>query len=400
MRISASVGLALIGLALAGPALAAPAATEIRLAGQGASARLVIDVTEPVTFEVFALHGPDRIVIDIEGAVWRLDGAPASRPVGPVVGVRTGQFNGADARLVLDLAGPIAVREAFLLVPAGDAGYRIVVELGGSPGQTVAPSLAGSLPAAPQRTAASELPPLPRAKPRGSLTVVVIDAGHGGDDPGAIAAHGLYEKELTLAAARDLRDALIATGRYTVRLTRERDVFLSLAERVDIARRHGAELFISLHCDALDDPSVRGATIYTVSETASDAEATQFAEKENRSDILIGTDLVAASYDRETAEILIDLTRRDTMNASARFAELLGVEVGAVAKLRRNSHRFAGFRVLKAPDVPSVLFEMGYLSNPRDLAMLATPKDRRRLMRAAARAIDRYFERVTAYQSP
>jgi N-acetylmuramoyl-L-alanine amidase len=399
------IALTLIGLVLSGQAGAMPAATEVRVTGAEGSARVVIDVSEPVKFHVFTLQNPDRVVVDLKDAVWRLLARP-DRGAGPVRRVRTGQFNDDDARLVLDLTGPVLVREAFMMAATGT---HIVVVLGATRGGAMAamavappvplpeepapvlnpPALVGTVP-----------PPLPGTKPARSLAIVVIDAGHGGDDPGAIATNGKHEKDLTLAAARDLRDALEASGRFTVYLTREDDRFLSLVERVEVARARGAELFISLHCDALDDASVRGATIYTVSETASDAEAQSFAAKENSSDAKFGADLIAASYDPETAEILIDLTRRDTMNASSRFAALLGAEVGRVATLRRNSHRYAGFRVLKAPDVPSVLFEMGYLSNKKDLAMLATPKERRKLMASVARAIERYFERVTAFQAP
>ncbi|MGH6717828.1 MAG: N-acetylmuramoyl-L-alanine amidase family protein, partial [Alphaproteobacteria bacterium] len=244
------------------------------------------------------------------------------------------------------------------------------------------------------------VPPLPANKPAHFKPLIVIDPGHGGDDPGAIASGGLFEKDITLAAGRELAQMLRATGRYEVRLTRDGDDFLSLGERIAFARRAGADLFISVHCDALDDTRVRGATIYTVSETASDEEARRAAAKENESDANAGIELIAASYDEQTTDILIDLTRRDTMNASARFAMIMGREVGQVATLRRNSHRFAGFKVLKAPDVPSVLFEMGYLSNPKDLAMLASRAGRKTLLGAVVTAADRYFEQVTASQEP
>jgi N-acetylmuramoyl-L-alanine amidase len=326
---------------------------------------------------------------------------------------------------VFDLAGPASLADVRLVSLAGPPGYRLDVALG-PPGGTstvevapepgpepppagtpldlvtlVATALADLAPppvtVPPAAVPTGLAPPLPARKPVIALPVIVIDAGHGGNDPGALAPTGLYEKELTLLAARELRDLLRRTGRFAVVLTRESDVFLPLEERVEIARRHEADLFISLHCDALDDRSVRGATVYTLSETASDAEAQALAAKENESDLLAAIDLASAeAYDVATTSILYDLARRDTMNVSARFAARLSEEVGRVMALRRNTHRFAGFRVLKAPDVPSVLFEMGYLSNAKDLRILANADSRRELLRAVVAAIDAHFAIVTA----
>lgn len=446
-----------IALLIAPEALAETTAFAVRLAGRGATARIVIDADAPMEFKVFSLSGPDRIVIDLDATTWRLTEPALAIELGPVKGLRTGQFSTSTARLVIDLAAPTTLRQSFALPPSGSARFRLVIDLG--PGGTAVPPLdfteqiaaalgvaepsvaalgaaepatqpmavlapipepspriatvsdaaeateptqpVLALVAAPTATVSAAIPaPLPRTKPTLARPLIVIDPGHGGDDPGAIARDGTFEKDLTLAAARDLRDALVASGRYDVRLTRDRDVFLSLAKRVAMARREGADLFLSLHCDALDDPAVHGATVYTVSETASDREAQALAAKENEADQIGGISFVAATYDDQTADILIDLTRRDTMNASARFAELLRLEVGEVAQLRRNSHRFAGFKVLKAPDVPSVLFEMGYVSNAKDLAMIKAKSQRKPVLQALVRAMDRYFERVTAMQVP
>lgn len=409
-----------IGLAAVAAARAETTAHAVRLAGHGDTARIVIDIDAPVRFDAFALAGPDRLVVDLEGVVWRLAERAPTVHLGPVKGLRVGQFGPATARLVIDLAVPTTIRQTFALPPTGTSGHRLVLDIGpGGPAlptapaaerqaetasftDTIALALAVPLPTEAPRatTVAAVAAPMPRLKPTLARPIIVIDPGHGGDDPGAIARDGTYEKALTLAAARDLRDLLTGTGRYDVVLTRDSDVFLSLADRVEMARREGADLFVSLHCDALDDPAVRGATVYTVSETASDLESQMLAAKENQADLIGGIAFTAASYDEQTTTILIDLTRRDTMNASARFAEALGAEVGKVAKLRRNSHRFAGFKVLKAPDVPSVLFEMGYVSNAKDLAMLRDRGERKTMLRAMVRAVDRYFERVTAFQAP
>lgn len=219
--------------------------------------------------------------------------------------------------------------------------------------------------------------------------IIVIDPGHGGIDPGAIGVTGLQEKDVVLAMARTLRDTLEKSERFEVVLTRDEDVFLKLHERVDIARRAKADLFLSLHADSIDKNFVRGASVYTLSETASDKEAAALARKENQADLIGGVDM-----SRETPDvslILIELSQRATMNESARFARLLLPAMGEETKLLKNSHRFAGFRVLTAPDIPSVLVELGYLSNKADEKLLRSPAWRSRLAKTMQDAIDAYF---------
>ena len=218
---------------------------------------------------------------------------------------------------------------------------------------------------------------------------MVLDPGHGGADPGTIGASGVYEKTVTLATAKELKKILIKSGSYRVVLTRNGDSFMRLSNRVAVARTAAADLFLSLHADAIKKRNVRGASVYTLSETASDAEAAALAAKENKADIIGGVGLEDES--EEVTSILIDLVQRETMNLSAGFANLALPELGKHVKILRNGHRFAGFAVLKAPDVPSVLVEMGYLSNRRDERMLANEKGRRPIAEALARAIDRYF---------
>src|SRR5690606_18852661 len=222
----------------------------------------------------------------------------------------------------------------------------------------------------PQTTTESA-PPIDRSEPRPEQVrrLIVIDAGHGGVDPGAISVTGMQEKVITLSAAKVIKEVLEKTGRYEVMLTRDRDIFLPLRQRFEIARRARADLFISLHADSFKTSDVRGASVYTLSERASDREAALLAAKENKADIIAGIDLQGEAP--EVSSILIDLARRETMNYSAHFATLLVQELGEAVMLRRNTHRFAGFMVLKAPDVPSVLLEMGYLSNPQDAKALA-----------------------------
>jgi N-acetylmuramoyl-L-alanine amidase len=233
------------------------------------------------------------------------------------------------------------------------------------------------------------MPAEPERKRNDGPPVIVIDPGHGGVDPGAIGVSGIYEKFITLAVARDLKDALEKTGRYRVHLTRDRDVFIRLRDRISFARQFNADLFVSLHADAVQNPQIRGLSVYTLSQNASDAEAQALAEKENKADLIAGVNLSHESAD--VANILIDLAQRETMNRSAGFASDIVDEVGREQALLGNTHRFAGFAVLKAPDVPSVLVEMGYLSNEAEERDLRQPQYRTKLAKSVARAIDRFF---------
>lgn len=231
--------------------------------------------------------------------------------------------------------------------------------------------------------------PIRPAPPPARRLIIAIDPGHGGPDPGTVGINGVLEKEVTLDIAKRLRRLIEASGRYDVVLTREDDVFVSLRDRMETGRRAEAALFISIHADSLGDARFRGASVYTLSDDASDAEAARLARKENRADVIAGTDL--SSHDQTVASILIDLAQRNTNNKSIEFADVLAGELADVTALVRNTRRFAGFVVLKSPDVPSVLLELGYLSNPTDAANLAQPEYRDKLARATVRAIDRYL---------
>jgi N-acetylmuramoyl-L-alanine amidase len=233
------------------------------------------------------------------------------------------------------------------------------------------------------------LPPVsgPRDRP-----LVVIDAGHGGHDPGAASrTRDAREKDVTLALALALRDRLLRGGRVRVALTRSDDRFLLLQERYDIARRLGADLFLSLHADAADNEAAQGATIYTLSETASDREAARLAARENRADVINGVDL--GQQNSAVNSILIDLSQREAMAQSADFARLLYREAAPYVPFRGNYHRFASLVVLKAPDIPSVLFEAGYITSAQDAARLTSPAGRARTAEGLARAVEIYFAR-------
>ena len=235
-------------------------------------------------------------------------------------------------------------------------------------------------------------------RPKGAKTLIAIDPGHGGVDPGATGVSGVREKELMLIQAHELKRKLEATGRFRVILTRGRDVFVRLRKRIAIARAARADLFISLHADTIANPKVRGGSIYTLSENASDKEAAALAAKENKADMIAGVDL--AGQNREVANILITLAQRNSKNESAKFAKILTAELSKTMRLLRRTHRFAGFAVLKSPDIPSVLVELGYLSNPVDERNLRRHKHRAQVARAFVRAIDGYFSRRQAFNRP
>lgn len=235
-------------------------------------------------------------------------------------------------------------------------------------------------------------PPDVRGPPGRPL--VVVDAGHGGADPGAVGPDGRREKDLTLAVARAIRDGLAASGRVRVALTRDDDRFLPLRERYGVARRLRADLFVSVHCDAAAQPDAAGASAYTLSEVASDKEAARLAARENKADVIAGVDLREAPGD--VRGVLIDLAQRETTHRSAAFARLLGREAAPLMPVRPNFHRAASLMVLRAPDMPSVLFEAGYVSNPADAAFLGSPEGRARVAEGVRRAVEIYFARGAA----
>lgn len=391
-----------------------PVVSDVRVGLHGSMTRLVFDLSAGVPVNVFTLDKPDRVVLDLPQVGWRLPQRPLPRDVGVLARLRYGLYKPGTTRIVLDVGGPVAVKKAFMLAPSGAAPYRFVLDLaatsraafGQGVGQsgtvrgtvTGAPAAASSMPSAsavsPASSAVAVARPVaalvPPRKPK--QRIIAIDAGHGGADPGTQGPSGTLEKYITLAAARALKAELERSGRYRVVLTRERDVFIRLRDRIARARDGGAELFVSLHADAIKNKRLRGASVYTLSETASDAEAAALAEKENKADLIAGVDLTGESA--EVTNILIDLAQRETMNQSARFAALLVKDLGREMRLVRNSHRFAGFAVLKAPDVPSILLEMGFLSNARDEKALKSKAYRAKLARAVGRAIDGYFTQI------
>lgn len=375
-------------------AAARPVVTAVRTGEHVGLTRLVLDLTEKVDFRAFTLADPYRVVVDLSRVEWRAAPGKGDRK-GVISGLRFAQFDPRTSRMVIDVREPVEVRKAFLLTPRGNWAYRFVIDIAPVDEASFANSMSapGAMSAPGERVgrAARPSPPKPPRKPA-ARRVVVLDAGHGGVDPGAIGVSGVREKTVTLSAVRELKNILEKTNRYKVILTRNSDRFLRLRERVAMARDAGAHLFVSLHADSIGRRGVRGASVYTLSEKASDAEAAALAAKENKADLLGG--VLLKVEDEEVEEILIDLGQRETKNRSAGFANIALPELGKRVRTLRNGHRFAGFAVLKAPEVPSVLVEMGYLSNRRDERMLSTAKGRRPVLEALARAIDRYFAEI------
>ncbi len=404
--LAALAGLVLGGLLSATEPVRAQAVTDIRLGLHGDQVRVVVETDRKLDLSSFILDQPYRIVVDLPEVRWQLDAEKGRQAVGFVSGFRFGHFAPGRSRVVFDMERPAVISRNFTLEPGDGRGWRYVLDLGPVSEEAFAgalrrPGSPGSAPAAADSQAAARgggtqaavlvPPPPPSRRPADARRVIVIDPGHGGIDPGTIGrAQGTLEKDVTLATALELRRILEQRGRYRVVMTRDRDVFVRLRDRVSMARAASGDLFLSLHADAIADPRLRGASVYTLSETASDREAAALASRENRADLIAGIDLTQETD--EVSTILIDLARRDTMNQSAIFAHGLIEEMGKVTSFIRRSHRFAGFVVLQAPDVPSVLVEMGYLSNAQDEARLSQPRYRARLAAAMADAIDRYFD--------
>jgi N-acetylmuramoyl-L-alanine amidase len=380
-----------VATAAGAPTPAAPVlVSDVRIGHANGHTRFVLNLSEKADFQVFTLADPYRIVIDFPEVAWRIDPAVAKGTTGLIKGFRFGLYRPGRSRMVIDLTGPIVIANKFLLPPEGERRYRLVLDLRSTDRigylATAGWPEGASEPEVVDDTAIDDATP----KPRNAKRVVVIDPGHGGVDPGATGTGGTYEKDLVLPLALMLRDALERTGKFTVVMTRDTDIFLSLKARVAVARRAKADLFISLHADSAPTSSARGASVYTLSETASDKEAEALANSENQSDIIAGVDLTNESD--VVTSILIDLAQRETKNNAVKFAQDLVPELQKAGDVRHNSHKFAGFVVLKAPDVPSVLIEVGYVSNRFDESVMVTNRWRRGMVGGIARAVERYFK--------
>lgn len=345
--------------------------------------RVVLDLSEKTDVSVFRLSGPPRLVIDAKKTRFSQKiRNKKKRTIGFISGVRLGQPDPDTARVVLDLPPQTLKESHFLLPPQGsNTQWRFVMDISS---ETDAAQQSVAQKNKPKNTGQSLQPFVKRTK-----KIIMLDPGHGGADPGAISKNGHYEKDLTLKMALETKKLLEKAG-YKVVLTRDRDIFISLRGRIEKAHKANADLFISIHADSAKNSSARGLSVYTISETASDKEAAALAERENKADIILGMDLI--EYQPEVGNILIDLAKRETMDKSALYATHVVSEMKKNVKLVPNAHRFAGFVVLKSPNIPSVLVELGYLSNRSEERQLQKASYRRELGQALVRAVNRYFK--------
>ena len=407
--------------------------------------RLVIELSENVDYRVFMLPAEKgkgyRLAIDMPNFAWKA-GTIKEQPKIGLLDVRSGSLTSDIMRIVVDLKNPAAIDQTFFIKQRAGKSDRLVIDFRRvsqsaykktdrrifgllavgeievqndfnqliaqqdrtvkprsqnktalTPPKVSSPTPKISSKAQPKLKIAPSKPPIVKTTSPLYKPLIVIDAGHGGADPGAIGANNKKEKTITLAAAKELKNKLESTGKYRVALTRSDDRYLKLYRRVSIARDKEADLFISLHADSIDKSNVRGASIYTLSDKASDAQTAKLAQRENQADLIAGVDL--SHEDKEVANILLDLAMRDTMNQSKFFANVVVEEmVKNDLTILPRPHRYAGFAVLKAPDIPSVLVEMGFMSNKEEARLLSTQNYRRKVANSLVDSIDAYFSKV------
>jgi N-acetylmuramoyl-L-alanine amidase len=392
-----AVGWAFLGAILAAATVAVdrpaaadsfPVANAVRLGGDQAQTRFVMDLSRKIDIHAFTLADPYRAVIDMPEVSFALPPKAGDSGRGLIKAFRFGLMMPGGSRMVFDLVKPVRVEKAFVMDAADGEPARLVLELTPTDRESFLRQIGQE-----EKTASVEAPPSSKPQTIGAdeRPLVVLDPGHGGIDTGTVAPSGETEKTIVLDFALRLRDRLEQTGKYRVMMTRTDDTFVPLADRVRMARNAGAALFISIHADSLPhkEGDAQGATVYTLSKTASDPQAAQLAEQENRADVIAGVDLKREPDD--VADILIDLAERETKTFSVQFAHKLVGGMKSATRLHSDPVKSAGFRVLRAPDVPSVLVELGYVSNRQDLKSLLSDDWRDRTADAMATAIDGYF---------
>jgi N-acetylmuramoyl-L-alanine amidase len=384
-----------------------PVASGARLAGDSKQTRFVLDLDKTIQFSAFALADPYRVVVDLPQVSFQLAAGTGTAGRGLIKAFRYGLVMPGGSRIVFDLTGPAKIANSYVLVAANGQPPRLVLELEEVDRTSFVQALAAASrpelrPAIGDAADTAAVEGAAAAKPAASADlrpVVVIDPGHGGIDNGTQAG-GESEKSLVLGFGLALRDRLEKSGKYRVVMTRTDDSFIPLTDRVRIARNQSAALFVSIHADALPrrEGDAQGATIYTLSDRASDAEAERLAEAENKADAIGGVNLTEEPTD--VADILIDLAQRETRTFSNRFARLLMGEMKNTVRMHKHPLKSAGFRVLKAPDVPSVLIELGYVSNKGDREHLVSENWRSRTVGSMAQAIDTFLAKRLATAGP
>jgi N-acetylmuramoyl-L-alanine amidase len=381
-----------------------PVASAARLAGDSKQTRFILDLDKTIQFSAFALADPYRVVVDMPQVSFQLAAGTGTAGRGLIKTFRYGLVMPGGSRIVFDLTGPAKIANSHVLDAANGQPPRLVLELEQVDRTSFVQSLAAAsrpelrpaiADAADTAAVADSAATARPAAPADLRPVVVIDPGHGGLDNGTQAG-GESEKSLVLGFGLALRDRIEKSGKYRVVMTRTDDTFIPLADRVRIARNQSAALFVSIHADALPrrEGDAQGATIYTLSDRASDAEAERLAEAENKADAIGGVNLTEEPT--EVADILIDLAQRETRTFSNRFARLLMGEMKNTVRMHKRPLKSAGFKVLKAPDVPSVLIELGYVSNKGDREHLVSENWRSRTVGSMAQAIDIFLAKRLA----
>lgn len=382
-------------------------ATHAALSGDQQRTSFRLDLSAGVPAEIYTLANPYRVIVDLPDVAFSLPDGTGQAGHGLVRAFRYGQFAERKARVVLDTTGPVRIERAAMTAASEGRGIVFTFDMvttdpasfGVGTGASKAAEDADGTPPPRRGTGAAE----PR-RPATGKPVVMIDPGHGGIDGGAISLSNLLEKDVVLAVGKELERQLAASGRYEVRMTRSTDVFVSLDQRLRLSAAEHVDLFISLHADSLTSGSgaqtVRGATIYTLSERASDERARLMAEKENASDLVAGINVAGSDDDDEVRSILFDLMTRETANFSADFSNVLVRKLRSAKALARAPQRSAAFKVLKQSHAPSVLIELGYLSNSDDEKLLGSPSWRKKMAASITAAVDAYFAKRTAGAPP
>jgi N-acetylmuramoyl-L-alanine amidase len=396
MRIGALVtAVGVLLAALAAEALAASDVRGVRLWRAPDNTRLVFDLSGPVQHSVFTLAAPDRIVIDVTGAKLATSLDQLSLANTPITGVRSAQRSADDLRVVIDLSAPVSPK-SFTLAPNQQYGHRLVVDLfdqGGAPPATQAPSASASAPPVP--VTPTQPPPKLTPVPNGKRDIIVaIDAGHGGEDPGALSpVKGQYEKHVTLAIAKELQRQINAEKGFRGELVRTGDYFIPLRKRTEIARKKGADLFVSIHADAAPRSAAFGASVYALSERGATSETARWlADAENQSDLIGGAGNVSLDdKDKMLAGVLLDLSMTASLSSSLNVGQKVLSNMGNITPLHKRRVEQAGFMVLKSPDIPSILVETGFISNPNEAKKLHTASHQQALARSITTGVKQFF---------
>ncbi|MCR6672689.1 N-acetylmuramoyl-L-alanine amidase [Devosia ginsengisoli] len=374
--------------------VALPNVIDVRVSATPDRARLVVDLADKTEFALVSLSEPDRLAIDVRAATFSVP-EPSGKPAGEgmIADYLVEQVAPDRVRTTLTLSGPAQVQQAYMLDPFEGQPARLVVDVIPATADEFAANVARDLAASTEPAAVASTPAGGSELPIATRPLVVIDPGHGGIDSGAETTGGIKEKDIVLSFALRLQELLVESGRFDVALTREDDTFLRLEERVALARTNKADLFISIHADSFQQPEIRGASVYTRDEKATDVLDKVLADNENKTDVIAG--FAMPQMAPEVVDILLDLMRREMRHQSFMAAQAIVHQLEPSVELRRFPVRQADFFVLQAPDVPSVLVELGFLSNADDMANLLRGEWQDRTAGALARGISTYFDSLT-----